>query len=66
MPTASSDILLQAKAACILLDLCSGLLAPWMAQVVAKVRMGRSLLYKLYAVCFGGGLGVYFICCYFH
>ncbi|KAJ4721404.1 Galactose-binding domain-like, Armadillo-type fold protein [Melia azedarach] len=29
----------HAKAACILLDLCSGLLAPWMAQVVAKVDL---------------------------
>ncbi|CAK7341719.1 unnamed protein product [Dovyalis caffra] len=27
----------HAKAACILIDLCSGVLAPWMAQVIAKV-----------------------------
>ena len=27
----------QAKAACVLIDLCSGVLAPWMAQLIAKV-----------------------------
>lgn len=28
---------LQAKAACVLIDLCAGVLAPWTAQVIAKV-----------------------------
>lgn len=28
---------LQAKAACVLIDLCCGVLAPWLSQVVAKV-----------------------------
>lgn len=28
---------LQAKAACVLIDMCSGVLAPWMTQVIAKV-----------------------------
>lgn len=31
----------QAKAACVLIDLCSGALAPWMAHVIAKVSRGE-------------------------
>lgn len=45
----------QAKAACVLIDLCSGALAPWMSHVVAKVGMGK-ILYNCYVVWFGSGL----------
>lgn len=33
----SFNLNLQAKAACVLIDLCCGVLAPWTAQVIAKV-----------------------------
>lgn len=45
----------QAKAACVLIDLCSGALASWISHVVAKVGMGQILL-KFYVVWFGGGI----------
>ena len=28
----------QAKAACVLIDLCTGVLGPWIGQVIAKVE----------------------------
>lgn len=37
----------HAKAACILIDLCSSVLAPWMAQVIAKVDLAVELLEDL-------------------
>ncbi|XP_057969219.1 uncharacterized protein LOC131158392 [Malania oleifera] len=37
----------HAKAACVLIDLCSGVLAPWMAQVIAKVDLAVELLEDL-------------------
>ncbi|KAK3000069.1 hypothetical protein RJ639_023132, partial [Escallonia herrerae] len=40
----------QAKAACVLIDLCSGVLAPWMAQVVGKVDLAVELLEDLLGV----------------
>lgn len=38
--TALTSSFLQAKAACILIDLCASAFAPWMAQVIAKVCLG--------------------------
>lgn len=32
------QLLLQVKAACVLIDLCSSVLAPWMTHVIAKVN----------------------------
>lgn len=55
---------MQAKAACVLIDLCSGALASWISHVVAKVGMGQILL-KFYVVWFGGGILVYSVCFYF-
>ncbi|KAK3015426.1 hypothetical protein RJ639_006544 [Escallonia herrerae] len=40
----------HAKAACVLIDLCSGVLAPWMAQVVGKVDLVVELLEDLLGV----------------
>ncbi|KAK2967245.1 hypothetical protein RJ640_016037 [Escallonia rubra] len=40
----------QAKAACVLIDLCSGVLAPWMAQVIGKVDLAVELLEDLLGV----------------
>ncbi|KAI8545646.1 hypothetical protein RHMOL_Rhmol07G0055900 [Rhododendron molle] len=40
----------SAKAACVLIDLCSGVLAPWMAQVIAKVDLTLELLEDLLGV----------------
>ncbi|GMP42149.1 hypothetical protein CsSME_00011983 [Camellia sinensis var. sinensis] len=40
----------HAKAACVLIDLCSGVLAPWMAQVIAKVDLTLELLEDLLGV----------------
>ncbi|KAG8363536.1 hypothetical protein BUALT_Bualt19G0032600 [Buddleja alternifolia] len=40
----------HAKAACVLIDLCSGVLAPWMAQVIAKVDLTIELLEDLLGV----------------
>ncbi|XP_037492516.1 uncharacterized protein LOC105632528 isoform X3 [Jatropha curcas] len=37
----------HAKAACVLIDLCSSVLAPWMAQVIAKVDLTVELLEDL-------------------
>ncbi|XP_010528687.1 PREDICTED: uncharacterized protein LOC104805731 isoform X2 [Tarenaya hassleriana] len=37
----------HAKAACILIDLCSSILAPWAAQVIAKVDLSVELLEDL-------------------
>ncbi|CAN4110486.1 unnamed protein product [Withania somnifera] len=35
------------KAACVLIDLCSGVLAPWMPQVIAKIDLALELLEDL-------------------
>ncbi|XP_047337665.1 uncharacterized protein LOC124941396 isoform X2 [Impatiens glandulifera] len=40
----------HAKAACVLIDLCSGVLAPWIAQVIAKVDLAVELLEDLLGV----------------
>ncbi|KAL6515007.1 hypothetical protein OROGR_020586 [Orobanche gracilis] len=40
----------HAKAACLLIDLCSGVLAPWIAQVIAKVDLTVELLEDLLGV----------------
>ncbi|PSS24545.1 Protein efr3 like [Actinidia chinensis var. chinensis] len=40
----------HAKAACVLIDLCSGVLAPWMAQLIAKVDLTLELLEDLLGV----------------
>lgn len=40
----------HAKAACVLIDLCSSVLAPWMAQVIAKVDLTLELLEDLLGV----------------
>uniref|UniRef100_A0A2P2M4Z1 DNA-repair protein Xrcc1 N-terminal domain-containing protein n=1 Tax=Rhizophora mucronata TaxID=61149 RepID=A0A2P2M4Z1_RHIMU len=37
----------HAKAACVLIDLCSSVLAPWMGQVIAKVDLTMELLEDL-------------------
>ncbi|XP_050225471.1 uncharacterized protein LOC126674960 isoform X2 [Mercurialis annua] len=37
----------HAKAACVLIDLCSGVLRPWMAQVIAKVDLSVEILEDL-------------------
>ncbi|KAF3447573.1 hypothetical protein FNV43_RR12760 [Rhamnella rubrinervis] len=37
----------HAKAACVLIDLCCGVLAPWMTQVIAKVDLTVELLEDL-------------------
>ncbi|KAJ0080341.1 hypothetical protein Patl1_23661 [Pistacia atlantica] len=50
--------LLQAKAACVLVDLCLSVLAPWMAQVVAKidlvVELVEDLLGTIQGACHSG------------
>ncbi|KAL6557435.1 hypothetical protein OROMI_017785 [Orobanche minor] len=40
----------KAKAACLLIDLCSGVLAPWIAQIIAKVDLTVELLEDLLGV----------------
>ncbi|XP_054784251.1 uncharacterized protein LOC129291108 isoform X2 [Prosopis cineraria] len=40
----------HARAACVLIDLCSGVLAPWMSQVVAKVDLAVELLEDLLGI----------------
>ncbi|KAA8520331.1 hypothetical protein F0562_014587 [Nyssa sinensis] len=40
----------HAKTACVLIDLCSSVLAPWMAQVIAKVDLTVELLEDLLGV----------------
>ncbi|KAK6804186.1 hypothetical protein RDI58_001970 [Solanum bulbocastanum] len=38
------------RAACVLIDLCSGVLAPWMPQVIAKIDLSLELLEDLLPV----------------
>ncbi|CAL0324369.1 unnamed protein product [Lupinus luteus] len=40
----------HARAACVLIDLCSGVLAPWMTQVIAKVDLAMELLEDLLGI----------------
>ncbi|KAF7825935.1 uncharacterized protein G2W53_017099 [Senna tora] len=40
----------HARAACVLIDLCSGVLAPWMSQVIAKVDLALELLEDLLGI----------------
>lgn len=40
----------HAKAACVLIDLCCGVLAPWLSQVIAKVDLAVELLEDLLGV----------------
>ncbi|XP_020968410.1 uncharacterized protein LOC107617506 isoform X3 [Arachis ipaensis] len=40
----------HARAACVLIDLCSGVLAPWMTQVIAKVDLALELMEDLLGV----------------
>ncbi|CAL5380807.1 unnamed protein product [Camellia sinensis] len=45
LPLVQALLPVIAKAACVLIDLCSGVLAPWMAQVIAKnafLRLGTN------------------------
>ncbi|CAN1786166.1 hypothetical protein LINPERHAP1_LOCUS17139 [Linum perenne] len=46
----------HAKAACVLIDLCSSVLAPWMAKVIAKVDLTMELLEGLLGTIQGAGL----------
>ncbi|KAL3815181.1 hypothetical protein ACJIZ3_016449 [Penstemon smallii] len=48
----------HAKAACVLIDLCSGVLAPWMAQVIAKVDLTMELLEDFLGVIQGAHLSL--------
>ncbi|XP_004308651.1 PREDICTED: uncharacterized protein LOC101297198 [Fragaria vesca subsp. vesca] len=41
---------LQAKAACVLIDLCCSALAPWLTQVIAKVDLAVELLEDLLGI----------------
>ncbi|GAB4839506.1 hypothetical protein Ancab_029030 [Ancistrocladus abbreviatus] len=45
----------HAKAACVLIDLCSGVLSPWMPQVIAKIDLALELLEDLLGILRGGG-----------
>ncbi|XP_027334716.1 uncharacterized protein LOC113849198 isoform X2 [Abrus precatorius] len=40
----------HARAACVLIDLCSGVLAPWMTQIIAKVDLALELLEDLLGI----------------
>ncbi|XP_020235831.1 uncharacterized protein LOC109815494 isoform X2 [Cajanus cajan] len=40
----------HARAACVLIDLCCGVLAPWMTQVIAKVDLALELLEDLLGI----------------
>lgn len=40
----------HARAACVLIDLCSGVLAPWVTQVIAKVDLALELLEDLLGI----------------
>ncbi|KAK7285495.1 hypothetical protein RJT34_20268 [Clitoria ternatea] len=40
----------HARAACVLIDLCSGVLAPWMTQVIAKVDLALELVEDLLGI----------------
>ncbi|CAA6674631.1 unnamed protein product [Spirodela intermedia] len=44
----------QAKAACVMIDLCSGALAPWLPMVTAKVDLAIELIEDLLGVIQGG------------
>ncbi|RDY04904.1 hypothetical protein CR513_11313, partial [Mucuna pruriens] len=46
----SSYLPSHARAACVLLDLCSGVLAPWMTQVIAKVDLALELMEDLLGI----------------
>ncbi|CAN0881924.1 hypothetical protein LINGRAHAP2_LOCUS14502 [Linum grandiflorum] len=46
----------HAKAACVLVDLCSSILAPWMAKVIAKVDLTMELLEGLLSTIQGAGI----------
>ncbi|KAL7126039.1 hypothetical protein ABFS83_14G158400 [Erythranthe nasuta] len=46
----------QAKAACVLIDFCSGVLAPWIAQVIAKVDLAVEILEELLGVIHGASI----------
>ncbi|PWA53887.1 Armadillo-type fold [Artemisia annua] len=43
----------HAKAACVLIDLCTGVLGPWMGQVIAKVDLAVELIEDLLGVIHG-------------
>lgn len=43
----------HAKAACVLIDLCTGVLGPWMGQVIAKVDLAVELVEDLLGVIHG-------------
>ncbi|XP_071706107.1 uncharacterized protein [Rutidosis leptorrhynchoides] len=43
----------NAKAACVLIDLCTGVLGPWMGQVIAKVDLAIELIGDLLGVIYG-------------
>ncbi|GJV09636.1 armadillo-type fold protein [Tanacetum coccineum] len=43
----------HAKAACVLIDLCMGVLGPWMGQVIAKVDLAMELIEDLIGVIHG-------------
>eukprot|EP00256_Glycine_max_P060314 XP_014629150.2 uncharacterized protein LOC100786119 [Glycine max] len=38
----------HARAACVLIDLCSGVLAPWMTQVIAKVDLASGSFWRIF------------------
>ncbi|CAJ1948824.1 unnamed protein product [Sphenostylis stenocarpa] len=44
------NIAVHARAACVLIDLCSGVLAPWMTHVIAKVDLALELLEDLLGI----------------
>ncbi|CAA7403903.1 unnamed protein product [Spirodela intermedia] len=50
----SSFSVSQAKAACVMIDLCSGALAPWLPMVTAKVDLAIELIEDLLGVIQGG------------
>nr|GEV14025.1 hypothetical protein [Tanacetum cinerariifolium] len=49
----SSFLPSHAKAACVLIDLCTGVLGPWMGQVIAKVDLAVELIEDLIGVIHG-------------
>ncbi|XP_077238411.1 uncharacterized protein LOC143879740 isoform X3 [Tasmannia lanceolata] len=54
----SSFLPSHAKAACVLIDLCSGPLAPWISTVIAKVDLTIELLEDLLGTIQGGHHGI--------
>ncbi|KAL8144385.1 hypothetical protein V2J09_017417 [Rumex salicifolius] len=48
------SLMVQAKTACVLIDLCSGVLEPWMPQVISKIDLAMELLEDLLGVVQGG------------